>query len=353
MKKLVILVPTLFIALLATTIIAAAGVEITLEQEDDFYQGELLQAEIVGGFIEGLELKNIAIYKEGDVHSSSPLSSSNLYRSGNKYLYYAVLPYTIGNFSLEVRDAKYYVGQEISEETVALNFTISENLDPYLSVNKGFIVATDDFEITVKSFNAVQEVTVAFPEGESLTKEIGYNSEKKFKFSIDGVEEYTESSLELAGISVPVFITPRVNPPEPFINGTEKDYLEEDESGPEEPEPVALEEATTEQIQTCADIGGRICKKGEECKGPSSYARGVECCTGECVEKESSNSWIWGVILLFALAGGLYWYYKKSKKQSKPKTSKQELQKRTEKFKERTHPKPSKAIETRKSLTRT
>ena len=118
------------------------------------------------------------------------------------------------------------------------------------------------------------------------------------------------------------------------------------------PEEVTLEEATTEQIQTCADINGKICKSNEECEGPTTFARGVTCCTGECVEKPASTGWIWGVILLLALAGGLYWYYRKAKKQGKPKTPKQELQERAKRFQERTHPKPPESLEVRKGLTR-
>jgi len=352
MKRLVILVPTLFVALLTATIISAAGIEITLEQDTEFFQGELLQAEIAGAFIDELELSDIGIYnREGSVHSPSPTSSSNLYKTGNKYLYYAVLPYTEGNFSLEIRDAKYYIGQETSEETVALNITIEATTDSYISPSKGFILATDEFEITVKSLNAIQEVTIDFKEGESQTKEIGYNQEKTFKFTIEDVDEYTESSLDIEGISIPLFITPITSPPQPFINGSEQDFVEENDSEVPAPEEVTLEDATTEQIQTCADIEGMICKSNEVCKGPTTFARGVVCCTGECKEK-SSTGWIWGIALLLGLAGGLYWYYDKAKKQSKPRNPKQELEERSNRFKERIHPKFTEKVEVTKSLAR-
>jgi len=352
MKRLVILVPTLFIALLTATIISAAGIEITLEQDNEFYQGELLQAEIVGAFLEDLELTNIAIY-EGESVGSAPLANSNLYKSGNKYLYYAVLPHTLGNFSIRVKDVRYYVGQDVSEETVALNFTITETLDPYISINKGFILATDEFDITVTSFNGIQEVTVDFPEGEEITKEIGYNQKKKFSFNIEeGLEEYTESTIDVEGIEIPLFITPITPPPKPFIDGTEQDFIEDNDSEVPAPAEVTLEEATTAQIQTCADLEGQICKKSQTCEGPTTFASGVVCCTGECTDKPESTGWIWGLGLLLILGGVLYWYYYKSKKEGKPTTPKKELEERTQRFKERTHPAPTPPKEVRSSLSR-
>ena len=331
MKKLA----TLFVlALFCTSLISAAGVEINLEDgKTEYYQSELLQAEILGTFLENLDLDNIAIY-QGDTVHSSPLASEDLLKLENKYLYYAVLPSTVGNYTLRIEDIEYYVGQETSEETVEQNITITSTLDPYLSPSKGFIVATSDFSMTVQSLNAVQDVEVKFQEtGETILKEIGYNSEKTFEFSILGIEEYTESSLEVGDYSIPVYVYPEEIPPGPFINETTGEAIDpEPAPGEEEPEEITYEEATTQQIQTCADLDAQICKKGEKCVGGKSPARDVMCCLGQCEEK-TSTAWIWGILLLVILVIAGFWFVKKSKKAGPKKTEEQAMAERAKKYK--------------------
>ena len=326
----------LMIALFAVSFVSAAGVEVEIDKAD-FYQGELLQAEIIGTFLENLDSSNVAIYEDGKVHSV-PLAGSGLFKLENKYLYYAVLPSKVGNYTLKIEDVSYYLGQEIVDNTTEFVLTIEATLDPYISASEGFIVATDDFDVKVKSLNGIQDVSATFQgNGEEVSKEIGYNAEKTCSFSIDGIEEYTESSLDINGLSIPVFVYPKVSPPGGFINNTE---LEEQIAGYDNDtedligvSTLPLEEATTQQIQTCADIDGRLCKKAEKCIGPTSYARDIVCCLGTCEEQKSGTGWIWGILIIAVLGAGGYFLYKKYAKTDG--MGKKESDERINKFKDR------------------
>jgi len=344
----------ILLSLFIISFVSAVGVNIELDKTE-FNQGELLQAEISGAFLENLKSENIAIYEDGEVHSV-PLASSDLLKLENKYLYYAILPNKVGNYSFKIEDIEYYFGQDIIDNTTEKEIKIVSSLDPYISPSKGFIVATDDFKIKVKSLNGIQEITASFDaNGEEVTKEVGYNSEKTFSFTIQGITEYTESTLTIGKIEIPVFVYPPASPPGGFINNTEleeqiESYTNQTQEEPEV-EVLPLEEATTEQIQTCADINGKLCKKSEICVGPTSFAQDILCCLGECEEKKSGTGWIFGIIIIVALGIASYFLYNKYKKtKQKPKD---EQVRRIEKFKQRMNlPNLQPEVEVKRSLDR-
>lgn len=332
----------LFLCLLFTPLVSSAGIEIKLDK-DKFFQEELLQAEILGTFTDSLEESNMAVYKDNQVHST-PVESG-LLKLENKYIYYAVLPSAVGNYSLQIRDAEFYIGQDVASDTIAKNFTVSSTTNPYLSVSPGFLSVTRDFSVRVKSMNAVQEVAAKFKAtGESIEKEIGYNAEKTFSFSIAGLEEYAESEVEIStdgflsgkNHKIFVFVYPPSESEAPFVPEViipeEKPALNKTET----PEAVPYEEATPSQRQSCEDLDAFLCKEGEICDGPTDIAKGVICCKGTCKKQESSLAWISGLVLFIILIGAAAWLYMKSKKSS-PKlgSSKNSIEEQAAKYKQR------------------
>lgn len=336
----------LFLFIFAVSFISAAGAEIKLEKQE-FYPNELLKAEILGTFPEGLRLENIEIFENGKIHSV-PVES-RLIMLDTKYLYYAVLPSLNESYSLKIKNAKYYVGQETSSAELTANFTVTNTDKPYLSINKGFISTTSDFSITVKSLNGVQEVVAKFDAtGEEKKVSIGQNADKTLTFSIAGIKEYTESSLVINSYTIPVYVSPIRQGETPFINETETQ--KNDTNKTTEPEQISLEEATQKQIQTCADISGKLCKESETCEGPTSWAKDVVCCMGTCKEKPKSKAWIGGVIILIILVLGAWWFYARIKKGGKPKSGKYDLEESSERFRERMYPKSNTELEVRRKL---
>jgi hypothetical protein len=344
-------VALIFVLTLLVMSMVSATLEITLDKTE-FNQGELLQAEIVGEFIDTFELENIAIYEGNEVHPV-PLASSDLLKLENKYLYYAVLPSKVGNYSIKIEDTEYYIGQETTDETLIQDITISATLDSYLSASRGFIVATEDFDIKVKSLNGVQDVTASFgASGESFTREIGYNQERTFKFSISEITEYTESSLEIGGLSIPVYVYPSTSPQEPPIIPESSEEKPEDPSVPDEPTVIPLEEATTKQIQDCQDLGAQLCEKGTKCAGAETPARdNLICCLGECEPTFAA----WKILIGFLIVGIVIvagWLGYMKFKKFKEKSSKEELDEKAKKFKGRMYPNLQPEVEVKKKLSR-
>jgi hypothetical protein len=318
-------VALIFVLTLLVMSMVSATLEITLDKTE-FNQGELLQAEIVGEFIDTFELENIAIYEGNEVHPV-PLASSDLLKLENKYLYYAVLPSKVGNYSIKIEDTEYYIGQETTDETLIQDITISATLDSYLSASRGFIVATEDFDIKVKSLNGVQDVTASFgASGESFTREIGYNQERTFKFSISEITEYTESSLEIGGLSIPVYVYPSTSPQEPPIIPESSEEKPEDPSVPDEPTVIPLEEATPARDN-------------------------LICCLGECEPTFAA----WKILIGFLIVGIVIvagWLGYMKFKKFKEKSSKEELDEKAKKFKGRMYPNLQPEVEVKKKLSR-
>jgi len=332
-----------FALILLSLSFISAAVEINLEKTQ-FYPSELLKAEILGTFPDGLKIANIAVYEGNAVHSTP--TQSELLKTGEKYIYYAVLPSAEGNYSLKIKNAKYYINTDTSTNETAQNFTITTTNSTYLSINKGFISTTKDFSIIVKSLNGIQEVTAKFDAtGEEKTTTIGQNAEKTLYFSIKDITEYTESTLSINDYSIPVFVSPQDPTQEPFITNT----TPEDNLTATEPVEVAEEDATPAQLQTCASVNGKLCKSGETCEGDKSFEKGIICCKGTCVKK-SSNAWIGGVILIIILVAGAVWFYLKTKK-SNTKTGEEKLAETSERFKSRMNPQLSQS-EVNKKLAR-
>lgn len=131
MKK----VAVLFLFLMLFSLASAA--EIRLSKET-YSPGETLQAEIYGNFIDGISLENIYFYRERNL----PLIYDIL-KLKDKYLLYALLPSTEGNYSIKIKE-RYETESGISNE-ISKNFEIRKSNFTSFSINPGFVVARSDF----------------------------------------------------------------------------------------------------------------------------------------------------------------------------------------------------------------
>jgi hypothetical protein len=89
--------------------------------------------------------------------------------------------------------------------------------------------------------------------------------------------------------------------------------------------------------KTCSDLGGKKCdsSKNQRCSIGEVYSLDGWCCKGECKAVSSSSSgWIWGILLL-VVAGIVIWFFYKKSKENSRKEPGQIINQRTEKFKER------------------
>ncbi|MBD3252141.1 hypothetical protein GF386_00225 [Candidatus Pacearchaeota archaeon] len=97
----------------------------------------------------------------------------------------------------------------------------------------------------------------------------------------------------------------------------------------------ATEVNETTSLISCYHIG-IICDYDEICNGSIKASLEGPCCIGNCIEEEKSNySWIVGVVLIAIILIAVYFFYRKSKKSQKPKSSKELLKEKSDLFKER------------------
>lgn len=74
---------------------------------------------------------------------------------------------------------------------------------------------------------------------------------------------------------------------------------------------------TTPEPEKCAFLDGVVCSSGESCDGKIVDASDGECCIGLCQEKKSYTGTIIGILLVVAVAAGLFFLYKRLKKAKK------------------------------------
>lgn len=178
----------------------ASASEIKLAKEA-YAPGETLQAEIYGNFIDGLKLENIFFYRERNI----PVIYDIL-KLKDKYLLYALLPYTEGNYTLKIKNARYETEGGSSSAILTKEFKIQASNVTTLRINPGFIVAKEDFSIKVKpSQNA--EISINFL-GKKQNLSLVQGIEKKIDFSVSEIRNYTETAVMLGGYSIPVLIFP-------------------------------------------------------------------------------------------------------------------------------------------------
>lgn len=205
---------TLVLTLCLSSIYA---IDVNLKR-DSYYSGETLQAEIYGNFQGNLRLDNLGIYLNESVHPI-PIEA-DLVKIDNKYLYYAVLPNTAGNYFLRIENIKHTEGNTESESAIDTPFKISQSNESYLSFSPGFVYTSNDFDVTIKGYNKDQQITVELPQAkfkESFS--LGYGSTKTVHISIDSINVFTQADVRINNYLLPVYISPKQQFPN-YTNNT-------------------------------------------------------------------------------------------------------------------------------------
>jgi hypothetical protein len=91
----------------------------------------------------------------------------------------------------------------------------------------------------------------------------------------------------------------------------------------------------TNQQLSCVFLGN-ICAEDQDCSGETVPSLEGPCCKGECTSTTTSNySWIYGALLLLAVAGIIIYLFWKVRSRQRPKSEKEILQENYKKYKER------------------
>jgi len=331
------------ILLVLLTINLISAIEIQLSK-DHYQPQETLQAEITGNFIDPLTIENIFLYKEGIPRTMPAIS--DLTKFQDTYYLYMLLPNQESNFSIKIENIKYTQAGTEKTEPIIKEFKIQRTNQSALQINQGFIKTTKDFSIKIKSLYENQDISAEF-ETQTHAFSLNEDFEKTISFSITGIEP-GKTNLKINDYNIPVFIikkTEQETDNKTIANQTQTNITNQSE------EKINITNLTQEEIEAlnCEDIGEK-CDDNEKCDGETKPSLDGSCCIGECKEKkQTSYTWIIGIILIIIVLAVISFFYFKSKKKLKLKKHKEILEEKTEKFEDRMR---GESEEVNKSLSR-
>lgn len=216
MKRAVILLIILIIPLILAINVSA----INLNMKENIKPGETLQAEIEGNFLSPLTQDDVYFYSD---RLQIPLIF-DIARIQDKYYIYALLPVAEKNYTLLIKQAHFFENGLEQTQDIQKSFSVEGNITDF-SVTPGFIIASENFSITVESKNKALNIEAKF-----LTKsqniQVPAGQKRKIYFSIDKIENFTLTNIEISALSTK-YNVPSAIIPLSKINETKKNITEE------------------------------------------------------------------------------------------------------------------------------
>ncbi|MEK6913839.1 MAG: hypothetical protein AABW47_04185 [Nanoarchaeota archaeon] len=146
MKKSILIISVIILLLLPFVL------AVEFEVKDQFNQGETIIAKVSGTFISPLIKNNVLFYKE---HTRIPLEYDVNGANGEYYIYALLADKSAGNYSISIENAQYKKGDEIINEKIVKNFSITNNMADF-SVNPGFVFPSGDFSLSIENLKDTQ-----------------------------------------------------------------------------------------------------------------------------------------------------------------------------------------------------
>jgi len=155
-----------------------------------YQPSETLIAEISGNFIDNLKPENILFYS-GRVFV--PMIY-DLAKIQDKYYLYAILPEKERNYTLIIKNVHYTEAGQEKQDDLQYNFSVLGNISSF-SVNPGFIITNQDFNIKVEANKNINLAT----EFLNSTQEtiVSEGQQKRIPFSVAGIKNFTFTYLIL------------------------------------------------------------------------------------------------------------------------------------------------------------
>ena len=167
--------------------------------------GETLQVELSGNFLTTLNKDNFGVYFEDSVHKS-PVESGLVKVEGN-YFYYAVVPNIPGKYQLKVEDITYTENSVQKADPIIRNFSVVASNSSYLSFSPGYIYATRDISLTIKSYNSDQDISIELEANNyKQTVRIFEDQSKTITIPISGISGTVKTTLKVGSYSIPATI---------------------------------------------------------------------------------------------------------------------------------------------------
>ncbi len=310
---------------------------VQVDMNHEIKQGDVLVAKISGNFLQPI-LKNNVYFHRGYV--AVPFEFELLKIEQDYFIYTSTLGKIPGNYTITIKEAEYYIeGGQTSTDDLVINFSILEDYADF-SVKPGALIADGAFSLELQNLkdteltiyidkNASQEQQgffsflsgVGTPTGQAHTLKAGESKQVTLEF--ENIPNATLRTVQLStdNFSTEIFVYALSNVQEIVneTNQTEVNETEVNQTGTNE--TVTINETDVPPIsQTCEEINGSICERGQKCSAEQITAQDGICCIGKCVEKKRSKTGqIIGWTIIIILIGLYIWFYFKKYKKAKKK----------------------------------
>ncbi len=217
MKKNILILSCFFLfAVLIPPVLA-----ISTDMHESYLSGETMIAKISGNILETIIKKQVKFVDYSIGYSEIPLEY-DIRRIGENHYLYAIMPFAENlpenqtlSYTLVIKGISTTVNGQRKEVDFMQNFSLSDELIPY-TIKPGFIVTSDDFEITVNlNLDENLEVSTDFPASRSIILRPGENT---ISYSLEDVGGGIYS-INLGDYTFPTLInkeTARYLPPARF-----------------------------------------------------------------------------------------------------------------------------------------
>jgi hypothetical protein len=213
---------TIFLLLILLSVFPLVS-SVEINMKENFDQEETLIAKISGNFLDNIQFENIFFYRG---HVRVPILY-DVAKINNEFYIYALLSQRQDNYSLIIKNVRYYSGSKITDDNLIQNFSISNQTADF-SVYPGFMVTDEDFFLKIQNLQD-NSITVDVTTGTTPEESEGFFSSffeeaeereqtitllsgeiKKIYFSI---ENFNQSTFEIIKLStenseyeIPVYI---------------------------------------------------------------------------------------------------------------------------------------------------
>jgi len=197
---------------------------VEIDMKENFDQEETLITKISGNFLDNIQFENIFFYRG---HVRVPILY-DVAKINNEFYIYALLSQRQDNYSLVIKNVRYYSGSKITDDNLIQNFSISNQTADF-SVYPGFMVTDEDFFLKIQNLQD-NSITVNVNMGTTINDSGGFFSSfleeeaeegeqtitllsgeiKKIFFSIENFNQSTFEIIELSTgnlkYEIPVYI---------------------------------------------------------------------------------------------------------------------------------------------------
>ena len=194
-----------------------SAININIKQE--YKPGETLIGTLEGNFLSQLTPENFYFYSDRE---QIPLVF-DIAKIQDKYYFYAILPAEERNYTLLIKDVKYYENARENIKDIEKNFSVLGNVSDFF-VYPGFLIMRNSSEFFIESLSNSLAVSVKFL-GSVQSVFVGFAQKKKISIEAN-ISNFTLAEAEVSGLNtkylIPVLILSKSNITGKNITETEK-----------------------------------------------------------------------------------------------------------------------------------